>query len=84
MRYAPAGPELPERVRKVMTHLQEMRVLQQVLAREYDREMAEQHGHDAHVQRMMATDPKGHVEMMRPMQERKALVRIRKGPPAEP
>ncbi len=58
-----------------MAHLQEMRILQAVLAREYHREMDEQHGHDAHVQRLMETDPKGHIEMMRPMQERKTLVR---------
>ncbi len=70
---APAG--LPERMWQSMAHLQEMRVLQRVLAREYDREMAEQGRHDAHVRRLMETDPKGHIEMMRPLQERKALVR---------
>lgn len=70
---APAG--LPERAQNLMTHLQEMRVLQRILGREYDREMAEQRRHDAHVRRLMETNPKGHIEMMRPMQERKALVR---------
>ena len=70
---APAG--LPQRVQELMKHLQEMRVLQAILGREYDREMAEQRGHDAHVRRLMETDPRGHIEMMRPMQERKALVR---------
>jgi hypothetical protein len=37
--------------------------------------MAEQRAHDTHVQRLMASDPGGHIEMMRPMQERKALLR---------
>lgn len=74
--HAPPAPTgLPERVQKLMAHLQEMRVLQAILGREFDREMAEQHRHDAHVRRLMETDPSGHIEMMRPMQERKALVR---------
>ncbi|HEY6102001.1 MAG TPA: vitamin K epoxide reductase family protein [bacterium] len=58
-----------------MTHLQEMRIFQAILGREYDREMAEQRRHDAHVKRLMESDPKGHIEMMQPLQERKALVR---------
>ena len=66
---------LPERVQKLMAHLQEMRVLQAVLAREHGREMAEQRRQDAHAQHLMDTDPKGHVEAMRPLQNRKALVR---------
>jgi nucleoside-diphosphate-sugar epimerase/uncharacterized membrane protein len=70
-----AAPQLPERVQDVMTHLQEMRILQAVLGREYDREMAEQRRHDAHVQRQLAAGVKGHIEAMRPLQERKALVR---------
>ncbi len=70
---APAG--LPQRVQELMKHLQEMRVLQAILGREYDREMAEQRGHDTHVRRLMETDPRGHIETMRPLQERKALVR---------
>ena len=73
--HAAAPPQLPERVQAVMQHLQQMRVLQAILGREYDREMAEQHRHDAHVRRQMETDPKGHIETMLPMQERKALVR---------
>lgn len=73
--HAATTPRLPERVQTLMTHLQEMRVLQAVLGREYDREMAEQRQHDAHVRRLMETDPAGHIEAMRPMQERKALVR---------
>ncbi|HET9489978.1 MAG TPA: vitamin K epoxide reductase family protein [Methylomirabilota bacterium] len=73
--HAAAPPRLPERVQKLMRHLQEMRVLQAVLGREYDREMAEQRQHDAHVRRLMETDPTGHIETMRPMQEHKALVR---------
>ncbi len=67
--------ELPEQVQAVVKHLEEMRALHAVLAREYDREMAEQRRHDAHVQQQLASDPKGHIEMMRPLQERKALVR---------
>lgn len=69
------APQLPERVQKLMTHLQEMRVLQAVLGREYDREMAEQRRHDSHVQKQLIADLKGHIEAMRPLQERKALVR---------
>jgi uncharacterized membrane protein len=70
-----ATPQVSERVQKLMAYLQEMRILQAVLGREYDREMAEQRRHDADVQRLMETNPRGHIEMMRPMQERKALVR---------
>lgn len=66
---------LPDRVQKLIAHLQKMRVLQAILGREYDREMAEQRRHDSHAQHLMETDPKGHIEMMRPLQERKALVR---------
>lgn len=68
-------PEAPERGQELMGHLREMRVLQAGLAREYAREMVEQQGHDAHVQRLMETDPQGHIEVMHPLQERKALVR---------
>ena len=71
----PAPSGLSERVQKLIEHLQEMRVLQAVLRREYNREMAEQRAHDAHAQHLMETDPKGHTEAMRPLQERKALVR---------
>lgn len=72
---AAAPPRLPEAVQKLMDHLQEMRVLQATLARERDLEMAEQRLHDAHAQHLMDTDPKGHIEMMRSQQDRKALVR---------
>ena len=72
---APVPSGLPERTQKLIAHLQEMRVVQAVLAREYDREIADQRSHDAHAQHLMDTDPKGHIEMMRPHQERKALVR---------
>ncbi len=74
-RPGPASSGLPERVQKLLAHLQEMRVVQAVLRREYDREVAEQRAHDAHAQHLMETDPKGHAEAMRPLQERKALVR---------
>jgi hypothetical protein len=74
-RAAQPPASLPERVQKLMAHLQEMRVLQAVLAREHGREMAEQRRQDAHAQHLMDTDPKGHVEAMRPLQNRKALVR---------
>lgn len=70
-----AAPELSPPAQRLMQHLGEMRILHAVLGREYDREMAEQRGHDAHVKRLMESDPRGHIEMMRPMQERKALVR---------
>src|SRR3972149_4541597 len=66
----PAPSGLSERVQKLIEHLQEMRVLQAVLRREYNREMAEQRAHDAHAQHLMETDPKGHTEAMRPLQER--------------
>ena len=69
----PSGP--PSMLEELLTRLQELRAIQSGLRREYDKEMAEQRGHDAHVQRLMATDPRGHVEVMRPMQERKAMVR---------
>jgi len=71
--HAPA--RLPEGVQKLIAHLEEMRVLQAVLAREHDHEIAEQRRHDAHAQHLMDTDPKGHIETMRPQQDRKALVR---------
>ena len=72
---APAPSGLPERVQKLMAHLQEMRILQAVLGREFDREMSQQRRHDALMQQLMDKDPKGHIEAMRPMQDRKALVR---------
>lgn len=66
----PAGP-----VQAKLGHLQEMRALQSLLERERRREFAEQRRHDAGAQRLMDTDPRGHIEMMRSMQERQALVR---------
>ncbi|HET7009445.1 MAG TPA: vitamin K epoxide reductase family protein [Anaerolineales bacterium] len=72
---AQAPMRFSERVEKLLAHLQEMRVLQAVLGREHDREMAEQRLHDAHAQHLMDTDPRGHIEAMRPLQDRKGLVR---------
>ncbi len=73
--HAPVASGLPEPVQNLIEHLQEIRGLQAVLRREYNREMSEQRAHDAHAQRLMDSDPKGHTEAMRPLQERKALVR---------
>ncbi|MGH2452412.1 MAG: vitamin K epoxide reductase family protein [bacterium] len=52
-----------------------MRALQALLERERRREFAEQRRHDAEAQGFMDTDPRGHIEMMKSMQERQALVR---------
>lgn len=68
-------PAVPERARGIIEHLEEMRVLQAVLEREREHEFAEQRRHDAEAQRLMDSDPKGHIEMMRTMQGRNALVR---------
>lgn len=61
--------------RKRMGRLEALRARQSLLARMRERELAEQRAHDAHAQHLMETDPQGHIEMMRPMQEHKALVR---------
>lgn len=75
-----AGHEMaPQRpsglVQAKLDHLQEMRALQSLLERERRREFEEQRQHDAEAQRLMDADPRGHIEMMRSMQERQTLVR---------
>ena len=59
----------------IIRHLQQMRSVQAILTREREREFVEQRRQDAEAQRLMDSDPKGHIAMMRPMQERQALVR---------
>jgi len=70
-----AMPERAEDLPPGFEHLQELRGLQSLLERERQREFAEQRRHDSEAQQLMDTDPRGHIEMMRPMQERNALVR---------
>ena len=70
-----SSPPPPDRADAIIDHLQEMRVLQTILAREREREFVEQRQQDAEAQQLMDSDPKGHIAMMRPMQERQALVR---------
>lgn len=73
---APRRPdEHRDEVRARLDQLQALRAQQSLLHRASDRELAEQREHDAHAQQLMETDPQGHIEMMRPMQEHKALVR---------
>lgn len=59
----------------LVKQLKENRRLQAVLARQRERELVDQRAHDAAAQHLMDTDPQGHIEMMKPLQERKALVR---------
>lgn len=70
-----APPQRGEELPPAFQHLQELRGLQTLLERERQREFAEQRRHDAEAQQLMETDPRGHVEMMRSLQERQALVR---------
>jgi uncharacterized membrane protein len=58
-----------------MAELQELRVQQALLRRVRDQELDMQRKHDAEAQQLMETDPAGHIEMLRPMQEHAALVR---------
>ena len=68
-------PNRAEELPPGFEHLQELRGLQTLLERERQREFEEQRRHDSEAQQLMETDPRGHVEMMRPLQERQALVR---------
>jgi uncharacterized membrane protein len=56
-------------------HLEELRSQQSLLQKAREGELREQDKHDAEAQRLMETDPAGHVEMMRSMQEHAAVVR---------
>ena len=58
-----------------MEQLQRLRLLQVTLRPVFEHELAEQSKHDTEVQRLMDTDPQGHIEMMRVPQEHKALIR---------
>ncbi|HEV8353649.1 MAG TPA: vitamin K epoxide reductase family protein [bacterium] len=75
------GMEAPEQETRAPEGADELRRLQALRAQQSlleglgEREAAQQRGHDAHAQRLMETDPAGHIEMMRPMQEAMALVR---------
>lgn len=70
-----SGQHGPSQAQADIEHLQEMRLLQAVLEQERSRELADQRRHDAEAQRLMDTDPQGHIEMMQPLQERRALLR---------
>ncbi|MGH2349366.1 MAG: SPW repeat domain-containing protein [bacterium] len=72
---APAQDQRPAEVTESLRRLDAMRAQQSLLDELGEREMAEQRRHDAHAQRLMETDPAGHIEMMRPMQEAMARVR---------
>lgn len=75
-----AGPE-PSSDRDTQAaarRLLELRAQQTLLEQAGEREMAEQRAHDTHAQRLMETDPRGHIEMMRPMQA--AMARVRELP----
>ena len=61
--------------RPEVEQLQQLRLLQATLRPAFEQELAEQSKHDAEAQRLMDTDPQGHIEMMRMPQEHKALIR---------
>jgi uncharacterized membrane protein len=65
----------PVEVTDRLRWLEKQRAQQALLEQVGEREMAGQREHDAHAQHLMETDPAGHIEMMRPMQEAMALVR---------
>ncbi len=65
----------PEEVQEDLRRLEQWRAHQTALHEAGKKEMEEQRAHDAHAQRLMETDPRGHIEMMRPMQEAMARVR---------
>ncbi|MGH2374533.1 MAG: SPW repeat domain-containing protein [bacterium] len=72
----PAKPdERRDGLRARVGRLEELRVEQTLLDRARERELAEQRRHDGEAQRLMDTNPQGHIEMMRMLQEHKALVR---------
>lgn len=64
-----------DELRPEVTQLQQLRLLQATLWPAFEQELAEQRKHDAEAQRLMDTDPQGHIEMMRMPQEHKALIR---------
>lgn len=55
--------------------LRQLRVVQAALWPAFEQELQELRTHDAEAQRLMETDPAGHIEMMRMPQEHKALIR---------
>ena len=65
----------PEATPPGVKQLQQLRLLQATLKPALEAELASQRKHDVEVQRLMKTDPKGHIEMMRMPQEHAALVR---------
>ena len=72
---APEERSQDKEVQAAVRRLQELRAQQTLLEHTGEQVMAEQRAHDAHAQRLMETDPRGHIEMMRPMQEAMARVR---------
>src|SRR5688572_23562123 len=58
-----------------LRQLQELRAQQALVQRAREQELQEQRKHDAEAQRLMETDPGGHIEIMRSMQDHAALVR---------
>lgn len=61
--------------RPELERLEQLRVLQATLEPAFEQELASQRKHDVEAQRLMDTDPQGHIEMMRTPQERAAVVR---------
>ncbi|MGH2362637.1 MAG: SPW repeat domain-containing protein [bacterium] len=67
--------ERSDPLKEHLHHLEELRSQQSLLQKAREGELREQDKHDAEAQRLMETDPAGHVEMMRSMQEHAAVVR---------
>lgn len=67
--------ERSDLLKEHLHHLEELRSQQSLLQKAREGELREQDKHDAEAQRLMETDPAGHVEMMRSMQEHAAVVR---------
>ncbi|MEX0880678.1 MAG: vitamin K epoxide reductase family protein [Thermoanaerobaculia bacterium] len=65
----------PDEPRPEVERLEQLRVLQATLEPAFEQELASQRKHDAEAQRLMDTDPQGHIEMMRMPQEHAAAVR---------
>jgi uncharacterized membrane protein len=65
----------PKEVEEDLRRLEQWRAQQTALYEAGERVMDEQRAHDAHAQQLMETDPRGHIEMMRSMQESMARVR---------
>lgn len=71
---SPAEPSFDPETQAAIRRLEELRAQQTLLEQAGEKVMAKQRAHDAHAQQLMETDPRGHIEMMRPMQEAMARV----------